>query len=143
MFDEVDFVRESNRIEGIYREPTDEEMTEFFRFMDLGRVHIFDLEHFVNVYQPGACLRNRLGRDVRVGGHVPPLGGPGIEQSIAAILADIKRNTAYEIHMRFETLHPFTDGNGRCGRMLWMSQMREAPLGFLHTFYYQALQGGR
>lgn len=29
--------------------------------------------------------------------------------------------------------------HGRSGRMLWMWMMREAPLGFLHTWYYQSL----
>ena len=46
---------------------------------------------------------------------------------------------------RYETLHPFMDGNGRSGRILWAWQMIEhniAPglsLGFLHAYYYQTL----
>ena len=40
--------------------------------------------------------------------------------------------------------HPFTDGNGRSGRALWLWQMNNhAPFGFLHTFYYQTLENSR
>lgn len=45
----------------------------------------------------------------------------------------------WEVHIAYEMLHPFTDGNGRSGRMLWAWQMRNFPLDFLHTFYYQTL----
>ena len=53
--------------------------------------------------------------------------------------------TPFGIHLRYETLHPFMDGNGRSGRILWAWQMLHhdiAPgirLGFLHAFYYQTL----
>ena len=38
------------------------------------------------------------------------------------------------------------DGNGRSGRVLWLYNMggiERVPLGFLHTFYYQALDASR
>lgn len=53
------------------------------------------------------------------------------------------RDGAYRCHVVYETLHPFTDGNGRSGRAVWLRQMGwivRAPLGFLHHFYYQTLQ---
>ncbi len=54
----------------------------------------------------------------------------------------------YISHVAYENLHPFTDGNGRSGRALWLWQMMHGTmrqvnmardLGFLHTFYYQTL----
>ncbi|MBI4224846.1 MAG: Fic family protein [Candidatus Sungbacteria bacterium] len=57
------------------------------------------------------------------------------------------------IHAQFETIHPFTDGNGRTGRMLvtfylWKAGLLEKPVLFLSSFfrkhqmlYYQRLFG--
>lgn len=134
-----DFIKESNRIEGIHRNPTKEEIQEFDRFMDLDNVLIGDLTRFVKVYQPDAKLRKMIGLNVYIGDHVPILGGQEVEDQLLRILHDITYNNAYETHLAYETLHPFTDGNGRSGRMLWAWQMRDISLGFLHRFYYQTL----
>lgn len=139
------FVCESNRIEGIKRDPTAAELAEHDRFVSLPRVTVQDLQEFVNVYQPGAAMRLLTGMNVRVGNHTPPPGGPKILDDLQAILDAMPRNGPYDTHLLYESLHPFTDGNGRSGRALWSWQMnrrdcvRGHPLGFLHHFYYQTL----
>lgn len=57
------------------------------------------------------------------------------------------------IHAQFETIHPFTDGNGRTGRMLttfylWKTGLLEKPVLFLSSYfkkhqkiYYEKLEG--
>lgn len=141
----VDFIRESNRIEGIKRNPTEAEIEEYRRFMALDNVVLDDMVAFVNVYQPNARLRDKNGLDVRVGGYLPPKGSPEIRGRLESILLDAHspKYNAYEIHQSYESLHPFTDGNGRSGRMLWLWMMQDAPLGFLHTWYYQSLSNNR
>lgn len=137
------FVRESNRIEGILRDPSTEEVQEFYRFLNLEEVTVQELERFVSVYEPSARLRRQWGMDVRVGGHVPPSGGPRVEEMITSLLEDIGAGLGpWEAHARYETIHPFSDCNGRSGRALWAWQMGpfELGLGFLHKFYYQTLQ---
>lgn len=139
----IEFIRESNRIEGILREPTKAEIVEFVRFMALDTVGINDLIDFVGVYQPNAVFRDKKTVPrVRVGNHIAPPSGPGIRRSLESILKNMFHSGAYWTHIDYETLHPFTDGNGRSGRMLWAWQMGYSglSLGFLHKFYYQTLE---
>lgn len=68
---------------------------------------------------------------VYVGSHVPPRPGL-VKQEIGTWLRNYTTWTPKEAHVRFETIHPFVDGNGRVGRMLmwWM----ERKLGQEPTF---------
>lgn len=142
----IDKIRESNRIERITRDPTPEEIAEYERFMNLTTVSVAELERFVDIYQPGMRLRENPGQDVRIGSYYPPEGGPHIRTKLQALLDDVNRGRVmpFKAHVRYEKLHPFMDGNGRSGRMLWYWQMEangyDTSLGFLHLFYYQSLE---
>ena len=136
----VGFVRESNRIERIYRDPTEAELEAHVQFLR-GPLSADALIHLVGIIQPGALPRYRRDMDVNVGNHLPPLGGPNIQVELETLLSIVSM-TPFQRHVAYETLHPFTDGNGRSGRALWLRDMGgvgSAPLGFLHTFYYQTL----
>ena len=141
-FSLLDFVNESNRIEGM-GDAEERELDAHVQLLGEPRVTIEVLERFVQAIR-GGPLRREFGMNVRIGRHTPTGGGPHIVESLQSLL-DAK-GTAYERHRHYEFIHPFMDGNGRSGRALWlhdMGGMRFAPLGFLHTWYYQSLDARR
>lgn len=141
------FIRESNLIEGIRREPTEPEMAAARTFLGLPAMTDTDLHDLQAVFAPHHPLRRHAGMDVQVGDYVAPSGGQQIEDSIRDLVARANRGgDPWKVHVAFEMLHPYLDGNGRTGRMLWAWQMQEIgrhpfALPFLHRFYYQTLEG--
>jgi len=150
-----DFMRESNAIEGIHGEDRIAQelpAMESFISSPLSTKSVINL---VMILQPKAHgrangLRTQPGMDVRVGNHLPPRGGPDIEPAFEGIIKRAAENAAdaYQVHVDYETLHPFMDGNGRTGRAVWLWQMLtfygyRYQLGFLHCWYYRSLDYGR
>lgn len=148
----IEFLIESNRIEGIHRPPTQAEIEVAVRFLELPTVTVVTLNAAQAAIAPGKPIRDREGMDVRVGSHVPPRGGPAVPSALADIVQlaarHRRRASPWRTHVDFELLHPYLDGNGRTGRLLWawqMIQRGEDPYGlpFLHRWYYQSLDAAR
>lgn len=150
------FIRESNSIENIKGRTRAIEVLAHREFLMLDEIAVHDLEWFVDRIG-GKPLRRDEGMNVSIVDrgsgrllHSPPPGGPAVEGDLREILIKAARgdHSPYAVHCAYETLHPFMDGNGRSGRVLWAWQMlheSKMPFGvsFLRTFYYQALQASR
>lgn len=139
------FIAESNEIEGIFRPPTDEEIRAHIVFLN-SDASVFDLQKFVYVVAKNHVIRDTVGLDVQVGNHIAPAGGPDIIPALNMILNNRFVGSPFEVHCQYLHLHPFTDGNGRSARALWLWMMQKAgndsivaKYGFLHSFYYQTL----
>lgn len=93
---------------------------------------------------------------------VPPPPGDVLNKAISDLERFIHDHStipplikAALLHVQFETIHPFTDGNGRTGRLLvtlflWQEKLLELPLLYLSEFfkkhqslYYEHLQAYR
>jgi hypothetical protein len=146
----IDFIRESNRIEGILRDPKEDEIAAHERLMKLFQLNVATVGDFQAVISPGMPIRSEKGMNVRVGSHIALEGGLQIVHRFKRILTQVNegRGTPWSIHVAFERLHPYMDGNGPTGRAIWAWQMQRLGqdpfmLPFLHRFYYQTLEANR
>jgi Fic/DOC family len=144
------FLRESNAIEGIYGGPGDAEIAAARRFLELPEVNALALGDFQTIIAPGKPLREHPGMNVQVGNYLAPPGGPNILRRLQALLrrANEPGSDPWETHCRYETLHPYLDGNGRTGRLLWAWQTHRVGRDpfirpFLQSFYYETLEHQR
>ncbi len=141
------FLRESNEIEAIYSYPSDDQIASVEMFLNWDLLTVGIMSGLATQFQPGVLLRDRMGLDVMVGGHLPPPGGPEVRDQLEKLLhAVVEKNvTPWRAHCLYQNLHPFTDCNGRTGRLLWLWHMKQVRPGydyqisFLHKFYYQTL----
>lgn len=80
---------------------------------------------------PGTTLSNRQGKVI----YTPPEGETVIRDLLANLEAFINQNDSLDplvkmavMHYQFEAIHPFSDGNGRTGRILLLLYLKLAGL---------------
>lgn len=151
----INFIKESNRIDGINRAPNNVEIRAHEDFMGLDSLGVADVCNFVKQVANAQLRDDPILPQIYIARHTPPKAGPEIKEELADILFEISNGliSPYQAHHLYESLHPFMDGNGRSGRVIWLWHMRRdlsadamhiiLACGFLHSFYYQCLAEGR
>lgn len=144
------FISESYGIEGIFIDPEDIDNADVAatqHFLALETITVEDMQELALSMGAECKLRERKGMNVQVGGYTPVRGGPGMQTRLNYVLDS--ESSPYLVHRQYEKLHPFMDGNGRTGRLLWLWQTMKLnggvipAIGFLHTWYYESLKAGR
>ena len=140
-----DFQSESNRIEGL-PSATEAETVALMRFLGVKRLQISDLVDYVNVIAPNSRVRDEKSiPTVRIGNYVSMASGPWIREELKSIVqqANSVLLSPHAIHVHYQFILPFTDGNGQSGRALWLWMRGEAPRSFLLQFYRDILSQHR
>lgn len=143
-FDPELFISESNAIEGIFDEAEVKQSLIAWEHLigqsELTHGDICKVQKIITLNQnllpnQRGYYRGMAGNDVNVtvGGRAAP-NYSLVEGLIGNWLLDLPKMTPLIGHIRFEAIHPFVDGNGRTGRMLyWFVCIKKGVKPFLYT----------
>ena len=122
-----DFVRVSNRMAGIEREPTPSEISAHRGLLAANALRVENLELFVHHVAEGAQVRREPAPQA-MSADEEAFPREQLKADLATIVLAAQKQAAspQRLHRIYTLLSPFTDGNGRCGRALLMWQIMRA-----------------
>lgn len=137
-----EFIRESNAIENIYGDEEIKQSLMAWKLLDgkteISHYDICRVQKVITFNQKDlednwrGYYRSVSGINVSVGGHQAPPAGL-VDSLMGNWLVDLPKMEPLIAHIRFESIHPFVDGNGRTGRMLYWWQCQQRGI---HPFFH-------
>jgi len=159
-FDIEKYIKESNAIEGIFDEAEIKQSLVAWEYLneqtDLSHGDIMKVQKIITLNQKElkpnqrGYYRGMAGNDVEVsvgGRHAPSY--VMVEDLMRGWLEDMNQMSPLIAHIRFESIHPFVDGNGRTGRMIyWYHCLKVGKVPFLYEgskrdIYYKLFEQER
>lgn len=127
-FDVERYIRGSNAIEGIYGEAEVAQSLKAWQFLveqdEISHAVICEVQRIITENQTN-LHDNQRGKyrsfsktNVSIGGRYAP-DHSLVDSLMNGWLKDVVKMQPLIGHVRFESIHPFADGNGRTGRMLY------------------------
>ena len=127
-FDVKRYIRGSNAIEGIYEDAEIEQSLKAWEFLtkqdEVTHAVICEVQKIITANQSELKPEHRGNYrsfckvNVTVGGRYAP-DHSLVDSLMQGWLADLPKMQPLIGHVRFESIHPFVDGNGRTGRMIY------------------------
>jgi Fic family protein len=125
-----EFLHESNAIENVHSEKADEKCLSAWNWLrqqdELGHEEVKESHRRIMEDRQPEMAGEYRDCEVYIGNHIPP--APNQVQPRMDELLSWTPKSPYEAvswHIGFEQIHPFVDGNGRAGRLLYIAQMHK------------------